>query len=139
MANKYLCTKGTQGINPLPPPSLPGVGEFGADERPWYWLFLAITALAVAACRTLAGAAPDDLGRQRALAAALDAQAGTQLRTADTLGQRPGSPAPQQVPRVEQDAIALRAAVAGGAQLLLDLAAALLLAAGHDHAADGGQ
>ncbi len=53
MKNLDAITKGTQGINPLPPPSLPVVGELGADERPWYWLFLAITALAVVACRNL--------------------------------------------------------------------------------------
>jgi branched-chain amino acid transport system permease protein len=53
MKNLDAITKGTQGINPLPPPSLPWFGEFGADERPWYWLFLALTALAVVACRNL--------------------------------------------------------------------------------------
>ena len=53
MKNLDAITKGTQGINPLPPPSLPWFGEFGQDERPWYWLFLALTALAVVACRNL--------------------------------------------------------------------------------------
>ena len=53
MKNLDAITKGTQGINPLPPPTLPWMGEFGQDERPWYWLFLAITALAVVACRNL--------------------------------------------------------------------------------------
>ena len=53
MKNLDAITKGTQGINPLPPPTLPLVGEFGTDERPWYWLFLALLVLAVKACRNL--------------------------------------------------------------------------------------
>ena len=60
LKNLDAITKGTQGINPLPPPSLPGWGasgfglqEFGPEEGPWYWLFLVITALAVVACRNL--------------------------------------------------------------------------------------
>jgi branched-chain amino acid transport system permease protein len=53
MKNLDAITKGTQGINPLPAPSLPVVGEFGTDERPWYWLFLALLVLAVKFCRNL--------------------------------------------------------------------------------------
>jgi branched-chain amino acid transport system permease protein len=53
MKNLDAITKGTQGINPLPAPSLPVVGEFGTDERPWYWLFLALLVLAVKLCRNL--------------------------------------------------------------------------------------
>jgi branched-chain amino acid transport system permease protein len=53
MKNLDVITKGTQGINPLPPPSLPLVGEFGTDERPWYWLFLALLVVAVKVCRNL--------------------------------------------------------------------------------------
>jgi branched-chain amino acid transport system permease protein len=53
MKNLDAITKGTQGINPLPAPSLPLVGEFGTDERPWYWLFLALLVLAVKLCRNL--------------------------------------------------------------------------------------
>ena len=53
LKNLDAITKGTQGINPLPPPSLPLVGEFGSSPAPWYWLFLAITVLAVFACRNL--------------------------------------------------------------------------------------
>ena len=53
MKNLDAITKGTQGINPLPAPSLPVVGEFGTDERPWYWLFLVLLVLAVKLCRNL--------------------------------------------------------------------------------------
>ena len=53
MKNLDAITKGTQGINPLPAPSLPVVGEFATDERPWYWLFLVLLVLAVKLCRNL--------------------------------------------------------------------------------------
>jgi branched-chain amino acid transport system permease protein len=53
MKNLDAITKGTQGINPLPAPSLPLVGELGTDERPWYWLFLGLLVLAVMLCRNL--------------------------------------------------------------------------------------
>jgi branched-chain amino acid transport system permease protein len=53
MKNLDAITKGTQGINPLPAPSLPLVGELGTDERPWYWLFLGLLVLAVKLCRNL--------------------------------------------------------------------------------------
>ena len=53
LKNLDAITKGTQGINPLPPPSLPLVGEFGSSPAPWYWLFLGMTVLAVFACRNL--------------------------------------------------------------------------------------
>jgi len=60
LKNLDAITKGTQGINPLPPPSLPWWGaqgfgwiEFGTSPVPWYWLFLVLTAIAVIACRNL--------------------------------------------------------------------------------------
>jgi branched-chain amino acid transport system permease protein len=53
MKNLDVITKGTQGINPLPPPKLPWMGELGSEEGPWYWLFLGMLVLAVVACRNL--------------------------------------------------------------------------------------
>lgn len=52
LKNLDSITKGTQGINPLPPPSVPGY-VFGAAYQPWYYLYLAILALAVLVSRNL--------------------------------------------------------------------------------------
>jgi len=53
LKNLDTITKGTQGINPLPPPSLFG-HAFGAQQyQPWYYLFLAILALVVLFNRNL--------------------------------------------------------------------------------------
>jgi branched-chain amino acid transport system permease protein len=39
-------TKGTQGLSPLPPPHVPGVGaDWAADYRPFYYLTLGVLAL----------------------------------------------------------------------------------------------
>ncbi|MFO0874445.1 MAG: branched-chain amino acid ABC transporter permease [Phycisphaerales bacterium] len=57
LKNLDSITKGTQGINPLPPPSAPaflfGGYTFGAAYQPWYYLYLAILALAVIVSRNL--------------------------------------------------------------------------------------
>jgi len=53
LKNVERITKGTQGINPLPPPSLPGVVFDSADYRPWYFLYLAILLLLVLVVRNL--------------------------------------------------------------------------------------
>lgn len=53
LKNLDAITKGTQGINPLPRPSL---GEWSLElqqERGWYWLLLAFVAVAVFAVRRL--------------------------------------------------------------------------------------
>lgn len=53
LRNLETITKGTQGINPLPPPSLFRY-EFGSDQTlPWYYLFLAMLAVVVLFCRNL--------------------------------------------------------------------------------------
>lgn len=46
-------TKGTQGINPLPPPELPGYAFSASVYEPWYYLYLAILAGLAAAVRNL--------------------------------------------------------------------------------------
>src|SRR4029079_9734581 len=47
LRNLDTITKGTQGINPLPYPTIFGY-EFVTDEyRPWYYLFLAILVVMV--------------------------------------------------------------------------------------------
>ena len=63
LRNLETITKGTQGINPLPPPTLPlptawggtnGWYEFQADTpQPWYYLFLLLLVLVVVANRNL--------------------------------------------------------------------------------------
>ena len=54
-------TQGTQGINPLPPPSFMGHALGQADYQPWYYLFLGFVVLAVIAIRNLENSR---LGRQ---------------------------------------------------------------------------
>ena len=53
LKNLEAITKGTQGINPLPAPSLPGI-EF-SSETPvrWFYAYLAILAVVVFLCRNL--------------------------------------------------------------------------------------
>jgi branched-chain amino acid transport system permease protein len=46
-------TKGTQGINPLPPPSLPGVAFESTVYQPWYYLYLAILLVLLVVVRNL--------------------------------------------------------------------------------------
>ncbi|MFN3486345.1 MAG: branched-chain amino acid ABC transporter permease [Planctomycetota bacterium] len=53
LKNLPAITKGTQGINPLPPPALPGYAFTGSAYEPWYYLYLAILAALVAAVRNL--------------------------------------------------------------------------------------
>ena len=74
LKNLDAITKGTQGINPLPGPSVPwvvtpdaaagasaeagraslGLYAFGSEnEYPWYWLYLGLLVAAVVACRHL--------------------------------------------------------------------------------------
>jgi branched-chain amino acid transport system permease protein len=47
LKNVDVVTKGTQGINPLPPPSLPGVKFVATVYEPWYFLYLALLAAMV--------------------------------------------------------------------------------------------
>ncbi|HVY60164.1 MAG TPA: branched-chain amino acid ABC transporter permease [Planctomycetota bacterium] len=42
LKNVDVVTKGTQGINPLPPPVLPGYALVDKVYEPWYYLYLAI-------------------------------------------------------------------------------------------------
>jgi branched-chain amino acid transport system permease protein len=56
LKNLEVVTKGTMGINPLPPPMLPGLGDLlGGTHtyRPTYYLYLALLLLAVAMVRNL--------------------------------------------------------------------------------------
>ncbi len=56
LKNLEVVTKGTTGINPLPPPYLPGIGDLvgsGHGYRPTYYLYLALLVLAVALVRNL--------------------------------------------------------------------------------------
>jgi branched-chain amino acid transport system permease protein len=47
-------TAGNLGISTLDMPGLPGVGTFGLlDQRPWYWLILAIALFTIFVCRRL--------------------------------------------------------------------------------------
>jgi branched-chain amino acid transport system permease protein len=46
-------TKGTQGINPLPPPNFFGAALNVSVYQPWYYLFLAVVVLVVIAVRNL--------------------------------------------------------------------------------------
>lgn len=46
-------TQGTQGINPLPPPSVPGYRFQGDSPIPWYFLYLGLVVIVVLACRNL--------------------------------------------------------------------------------------
>jgi branched-chain amino acid transport system permease protein len=43
----FNLTNGETGINPIGRPSLPGVGTFGTDAFPWYYLVLALVALSI--------------------------------------------------------------------------------------------
>jgi branched-chain amino acid transport system permease protein len=54
-------TKGTQGINPLPAPALPGYTLDSSSYRAWYYLFLAILVVMVVIVRNLENSR---LGRQ---------------------------------------------------------------------------
>ena len=54
-------TKGTQGINPLPPPSVFGHALKVSVYQPWYYLFLGFVVLAVVAVKNLENSR---LGRQ---------------------------------------------------------------------------
>jgi branched-chain amino acid transport system permease protein len=54
-------TKGTQGINPLPPPALPGYAFTSEAYEPWYFLYLAILVGLVLLVRNLENSR---LGRQ---------------------------------------------------------------------------
>ena len=56
LKNLEVVTKGTMGINPLPPPTLPWFGDLlgGAHTyRPTYYLYLALLILAIAMVRNL--------------------------------------------------------------------------------------
>lgn len=53
LKNLDTITKGTQGINPLPPPTLFGYAFRPERYQPWYYLFLAILALLVLINRNL--------------------------------------------------------------------------------------
>ena len=51
--NLEAITKGTQGINPLPGPTLFGYQFSGGGDLPWYYLFLGILALVCLLCSNL--------------------------------------------------------------------------------------
>jgi len=51
--NVERVTQGTKGINPLPPPSVPGYAFTSEHYEPWYYLFLAILAGLVVLVRNL--------------------------------------------------------------------------------------
>jgi|ERR1051325_1315480 branched-chain amino acid transport system permease protein len=53
LKNLEPITKGTQGINPLPPPSLLGHAFRPEQYQPWYYLFLALLAVVVLLNRNL--------------------------------------------------------------------------------------
>jgi branched-chain amino acid transport system permease protein len=53
LRNLDLITKGTQGINPLPYPTLFGFAFTAENTRAWYYLFLAILAMLVALNRNI--------------------------------------------------------------------------------------
>ena len=56
LKNLEVVTKGTTGINPLPPPTLPGMGDLlGGSHtyRPTYYLYLTLLVLAVVVVRNL--------------------------------------------------------------------------------------
>lgn len=53
LKNLDSITQGTQGINPLPPPSI-GSYEFNSENAyPWFYLYLAFLVIVVIACRNL--------------------------------------------------------------------------------------
>ncbi len=47
LKNVDAITRGTQGINPLPPPTLPGYSLDASSYQAWYYLYLAILVLIV--------------------------------------------------------------------------------------------
>ncbi|MCE2882849.1 MAG: branched-chain amino acid ABC transporter permease [Planctomycetaceae bacterium] len=53
LKNLEAITKGTQGINPLPAASLPGVDITSETPVRWFYLYLAILAVVVFLCRNL--------------------------------------------------------------------------------------
>ncbi len=53
LKNLDAITKGTQGLNPVPTPTLFGYVFTTANFAPWYYLFLALLLLAVAFCSNL--------------------------------------------------------------------------------------
>jgi branched-chain amino acid transport system permease protein len=61
LKNLDAITKGTQGINPLPAPSLPGYTLDASTYQTWYYLYLAILVLMVIIVRNLESSR---LGRQ---------------------------------------------------------------------------
>jgi branched-chain amino acid transport system permease protein len=61
LKNLDAVTKGTQGINPLPPPALPGYRLVAAVYEPWYYLYLAVLVVLVLLLRNLENSR---LGRQ---------------------------------------------------------------------------
>ena len=53
LKNMDVVTKGTTGINPLPPPMIPGIATHGHGYLPTYYLYLALVVLAVVVVRNL--------------------------------------------------------------------------------------
>jgi branched-chain amino acid transport system permease protein len=53
LRNLAQITKGTQSINPLPPPTLPGYAFTAQAWQPWYYLYLALLVLVVIVLRNL--------------------------------------------------------------------------------------
>ncbi|MBM4113238.1 MAG: branched-chain amino acid ABC transporter permease [Phycisphaerae bacterium] len=51
-------TQGTQGINPLPGPVVPGYAFNSQNAMPWYYLYLGILVLVVVGCRNLEWSRP---------------------------------------------------------------------------------
>lgn len=61
LKNLDAITKGAQGINPIPPPSLPGYTFDASTYVPWYFLYLAILLVVILLVRSLE---ESRLGRQ---------------------------------------------------------------------------
>jgi branched-chain amino acid transport system permease protein len=55
LKNLDAITKGTQGLNPVPPPTLPGYAFTATNFVPWYYLLLALLLATVLLCRNLRG------------------------------------------------------------------------------------
>ena len=53
LKNLEIITKGTQGINPLPVPTAPGIEFSSESPTRWFYLYLALLAVCVWLCRNL--------------------------------------------------------------------------------------
>jgi branched-chain amino acid transport system permease protein len=53
LKNLSAITKGTQGLNPVAAPTLPGISFTISDYQPWYYLYFALLLLAMWLCHNL--------------------------------------------------------------------------------------